>query len=410
MLKKGLNSPKLLHVTTVPMSFKFFEGQVAYMKEQGFEVHALSSPGPFLEEFAEREQITAHSVEMLRQISPLQDLMAILRLCRRIRKIRPTIVHSHTPKGGLLGTIAAWLTRTPIRIYHIRGLPLMTAKGNKRRLLWLSEKIACLLAHRVLCVSHSIREVAIAEKLCPPHKIKVLLGGSGNGVDAIGRYNPNHLTTDAQQAVRNEYGIPETALVIGFVGRIVRDKGVHELVQAWKVLRNEFPDLHLLVVGMLEPQDPVDADVVAILQNDDRIHLTGHQWDTPPFYAAMNLLVLPTYREGLPNVPLEAAAMRLPVVATRIPGCIDAVEDGVTGSLVPLYDSETLANAIRGYLHDPVLRANHGLVGRNRVLDLFRQEKIWEALEQEYIDWLQRVKHSMPPQDKKVLAGIDSTP
>jgi glycosyltransferase involved in cell wall biosynthesis len=390
MSKKSLSPPKLLHITTVPMSFKFFEGQVAYMKEQGFEVHALSSPGAFLEEFAEREQITAHSVEMLRQISPLQDLKAILRLCRRIRKIRPTIVHSHTPKGGLLGTIAAWLTRTPIRIYHIRGLPLMTAKGNKRRLLWLSEKIACLLAHRVLCVSHSIREVAIAEKLCSPDKIKVLLGGSGNGVDAIGRYNPDRSTPDAQHAIRDEYGIPETSLVIGFVGRIVRDKGVHELIQAWKILRDEFPNLHLLVVGMLEPQDPVDAEVVAILQNDDRIHLTGRQWDTPPFYAAMDLLVLPTYREGLPNVPLEAAAMRLPVVATRIPGCIDAVQDGITGSLVPPYDSEALANAIRCYLLDSSLRGDHAVAGRNRVLDLFRQEKIWEALEQEYVDLLHK--------------------
>ncbi len=390
MSKKSLSPPRLLHITTVPMSFKFFEGQVAYMKDQGFEVHALSSPGAFLEEFAEREQITAHSVEMLRQISPLQDLKAILRLCRRIRKIRPTIVHSHTPNGGLLGTIAAWLTRTPIRIYHIRGLPLMTAKGNKRRLLWLSEKIACLLAHRVLCVSHSIREVAIAEKLCSPHKIKVLLGGSGNGVDAIGRYNPDRLTNSEHQAIRSEYGIPETALVIGFVGRIVRDKGVHELIQAWKMLRDEFPNLHLLVVGMLETQDPVDSDVVDILQNDDRIHLTDRQWDTPPFYAAMDLLVLPTYREGLPNVPLEAAAMRLPVVATRIPGCIDAVQDGVTGSLVPPYDGEALANAIRCYLLDSSLREDHAIAGRNRVLDFFRQEKIWEALEQEYVDLLHK--------------------
>lgn len=373
------------------------------MKDQGFEVHALSSPGAFLEEFAEREQITAHSVEMLRQITPLQDLKAIFRICRRIRKIRPTIVHSHTPKGGLLGTIAAWLTRTPIRIYHIRGLPLMTAKGNKRRLLWLSEKIACLLAHRVLCVSHSIREVAIAERLCSPHKIKVLLGGSGNGVDAIGRYNPDRLTPASQQAIRDEYGIPETSLVIGFVGRIVRDKGVHELIQAWKTLRDEFPDLHLLVVGMLEPQDPVDADVVAILQNDDRIHLTGRQWDTPPFYAAMDLLVLPTYREGLPNVPLEAAAMRLPVVATRIPGCIDAVQDGTTGSLVPPYDSEALANAIRCYLLDSSLREDHGVAGRNRVLDLFRQEKIWEALEQEYVDLLHKRMPSSSIQSLRAL-------
>jgi glycosyltransferase involved in cell wall biosynthesis len=403
MSKKSLSPPRLLHITTVPMSFKFFEGQVAYMKDQGFEVHALSSPGAFLDEFAEREKITAHSVEMLRQISPLQDLKAILRLCRRIRKIRPTIVHSHTPKGGLLGTIAAWLTRTPIRIYHIRGLPLMTAKGNKRRLLWLSEKIACLLAHRVLCVSHSIREVAITEKLCAPHKIKVLLGGSGNGVDAIGRYNPDRLTTSEHQAIRSEYGIPETALVIGFVGRIVRDKGVHELIQAWKILRDEFPNLHLLVVGMLEPQDPVDADVVAILQNDDRIHLTGRQWDTPPFYAAMDLLVLPTYREGLPNVPLEAAAMRLPVVATRIPGCIDAVQDGVTGLLVPPYSGEELATAIRCYLLDSTLRDHHALAGRTRVLELFRQEKIWEALQQEYIDLLHGRSPFRPSQNPQEL-------
>jgi glycosyltransferase involved in cell wall biosynthesis len=374
----------LLHVTTVPMTLGFLRGQTGYMQQRGFRVHALSSPGPELGAFAEREGVEVSAVEMSRRITPLRDLLAVGRLVRRLRRIRPAIVHATTPKGGLLGMIAAAVYGAPVRLYHIRGLNLLGATGWKRRLLWAGDWLACRLAHQVLCVSHSVRQEAVKAGVCGPDKIKVLLGGSGNGVDATGRFYPDAEGGSNRRRTRARFGIPDDATVIGFVGRIVRDKGIVELVEAWKELRQAHPELHLLLVGPFEPEDPVPAATEVVLREDPRVHLAGLDWNTPPLYAAMDIVALPSYREGLPNVPLEAAAMRLPVVATRIPGCVDAVADGSTGVLVPPRDAATLGAALSAYVEDPGLRVRHGTAGRTRVLREFRQELMWEAMHQEY--------------------------
>jgi glycosyltransferase involved in cell wall biosynthesis len=375
----------ILHVTTVPMTLAFLRGQVGYMKSRGFDVHAASSPGPDLDRFAEQERAPVSAVRLERRITPWADLVALAGLVRIVRRVRPTVAHAHTPKGGLLGMIAATLARVPIRIYHMRGLPLVAAGGARRRLLWWTERIACTLAHQVLCVSHSLRDTAIHEGLCEPARIRVLAGGSGNGVDAERRFNPGRVPRGARSATRAKLGVGESAAVIGFVGRIVRDKGIVELADAWTRIRDDFPDAHLMLVGPFEPQDPVPAGTEAELRGDARVHLVGEDWNTPPLYAAMDLVVLPTYREGFPNVPLEAAAMGLPVVATRIPGCVDAVEDGVTGTLVRPRDALDLARALRAYLEDPALGRRHGVAGRERVSKEFRQEVIWESLYLEYV-------------------------
>jgi glycosyltransferase involved in cell wall biosynthesis len=198
------------------------------------------------------------------------------------------------------------------------GKALMTATGLKRHLLKWGERVACALAHQVLCVSHSVREVAIAERLCPPDKIKVLRGGSVNGVDAAHAFNPARLPAAVALDARARHGIPADALVAGFVGRVVRDKGLTELARAWQGLREEFPALHLLIVGPFEPQDPLPAEVEAVLRGDPRIHLTGEVWDVPPLYAAMDLVVLPRYREGFGIVAIEAAALGLPAAAVGL--------------------------------------------------------------------------------------------
>jgi glycosyltransferase involved in cell wall biosynthesis len=376
-------SPNLIHITTVPMSLTFFRGQIAFMKERGYHVHAVSSPGPDLDAFAQREGVEVSAVPMSRRITPVADFLAILGLIRVFLRIRPTIVHAHTPKGGLLGTIAATLYGAKVRIYHIRGLPMMGATGLRRRLLQLSERVACRLAHRVFCVSHSVRDEVVRAGLCPPEKIVVLCGGSGNGVDSEGRFNPDRLPDSTRSEVRDRFGIASDDTVIGFVGRIVRDKGVVELARAWMELRDR-SDLHLLMVGPFEEEDPIPGEIERLLRSDPRVHLAGMDWNTPLLYAAMDIVVLPTYREGFPNVPLEAAAMGLPVVATRVPGCIDAVIDGETGTLVEPRDVGSLREGITSYLRDPALRTAHGQAGRRRVRVDFRQEAIWAALDREY--------------------------
>ena len=378
-------NPTMLHVTTVPVTLAFLKGHVAHAKRKGFEVHALSSPGEALDTFARDMTIEVHAALMPRRITPLVDLMAVWRIVRVIRKIRPTIVDGHTPKGGLLAMIAAILCRVPVRIYHLHGLPFMTASALKRRLLSWTERTSCRLAHQVLCVSESIREVAISERLSRPERIKVLEQGSIDGIESERKFNPARISAESARYVRARYQIPPSALLIGFVGRIVRDKGLIELTQAWRVLREECPSLHLLVAGPFESQDPIPSDVEATLRSDPRIHLAGIVHDMPDIYRTLDLLVLPTYREGFPASLLEAAAMELPVVATRIPGCVDAVRDGETGLLVEVHDAEALTAAIRTYLGDPALRRRHGLNGRLRALRDFDPEVMRDALFQEYL-------------------------
>jgi glycosyltransferase involved in cell wall biosynthesis len=380
---------RIVHVITIPESFGLMRGQLSYMAARGVAISAISSPGEALDALAERERVPVFAVPMARRITPFADAVAVLRIYRVLRQIRPDIVHAQTPKGGLLGTIAAWLARVPVRIYHIRGLPLTVATGMRRVLLLVTERIACGLASQVLCVSHSLRAVAVAEGLCPAGKIKVLGGGSGNGVDADERYNPQRIGSQ-RETIRNALGLPADAIVAGFVGRIVRDKGVIELTRAWSKIREEFPNLHLLVVGRFEDQDPIPDDVGEALRTDPRVRVVPWWDDMPALYSAMDLVVLPTYREGFPNVPLEAAAMGLPVVATNVPGCIDSVRDGVTGTLVPARDPVALEEAIRSYLRNPERGRAHGHAGRERVLRDFRQQAVWDALRAEYSRLMRR--------------------
>ena len=377
--------PTIICITTVPKSLSFFVGQIGYLKERGIDVHCLSSPGPELDEFSLRERVPVHAVEMPRRITPLRDMATVLKIWQRLRIVNPHIVHAHTPKGGLLGMVSARLARVPVSIYHIHGLPFMTAKGHKRVLLMVTEKLACRLADQVLCVSDSIREVAVSAGICRANKIKVLHNGSINGVDAEEMFNPMKKIQEVRTRACENYNIPEEAQIIGYVGRIVRDKGIVELVVAWNALRKQFPELHLAVVGAFESQDPVQEDVIQMLQDDARVHFIGSVKDPSELYGVMDVLALPSYREGFPVVPMEAAAMKVPVVATRVPGCIDAVQDGVTGTLVPAYDAVALQKAIARYLQDPELRRAHGLAGRKRMMQDFRPEAIWEALFGEYL-------------------------
>ena len=372
----------VVHVTTVPMSLGHLSGQVGYVERRGFAIHVITSPGPELDVFAGREGVAVHAIPMERAITPGKDLLALWRLWRTFRRIRPDVVHSHTPKGGLLGMVAAALARVPVRVYHIRGLPFTTATGLRRPLLRASELVSCRLADRVLAVSHSMRAIAIQEGFCPPDKVKVLLGGSGNGVDADMRFRPPR--DDERRLARATHGIPGGALVIGFVGRLTREKGTRELAEAWRDLRERWPRARLLLVGPVEAQDAGTRRALSSLRSDARVHFAGRVEDTVPLYAAMDVVALPTYREGFPNVAMEAAAMALPIVASHVTGCRDAIEDGVTGTLVPARDPLALARGLERYLLDARLRARHGESGRRRVLAEFRREAIWEAIAAEY--------------------------
>lgn len=380
----------IVQVATIGCSLRcFLKGQAGFLRKGGFEVHGISSPDGDLAQFAAEEGVAVHGIEMARSITPLRDLLSLARMVRTLRRIRPVLVHAHTPKGGFLGMLGALLARVPVRVYTIRGLRMATATGFKRRLLKWTEIISCRCAHRVLAVSPSIRDEAIHEGLCPPEKIRVLGQGSGNGVDARNCFDPlRH--ANQRKTIRQRHAIPDDAPVVGFVGRIVRDKGMVELAAAWRTLREQFPSLHLLLVGPFELEDPVPADVEDLFRTDPRIHCVGRVQQTAPYYATMDVCVLPSYREGLGMALLEAAAMEVPGVATEISGCVDAVQNNVTGLLVPPRDAASLAEALATYLRSPQLRRQHGAAGRARVLRDFHPEAVQQAICEQYLSLLQR--------------------
>ena len=376
---------RVLRITTSPLAlWSFFRNMTRFLGGQGFETVAVSSPGAKLDEFHAWAGVPVHAVEMKRRISPLRDLPALVRLWRLIRRYRPALVHAHTPKAGLLGMMAAWLALVKVRVYTIHGLPLMTRTGWQFHVLRLAETLACRLATSVYCVSASVRQVVLDLGICPEVKVRTLGYGSCSGVD-LHRFDPAVRGPAERARVRTQYGVPQDALLVGFIGRIVRDKGIRELAAAWQRLRVEFPNLHLLCCGEFEPQDPVPEEVRECLRSDPRVHFTdGFVADMPPVYAALDVCVLPTYREGLPTVALECAAMEIPLVATRIPGCIDAISDGVTGVLVEARSAEGLSSAIARLLRDPRLGKEMGRAAREFVRARFSEEIVFVSVLDEY--------------------------
>jgi glycosyltransferase involved in cell wall biosynthesis len=371
--------PILVHILTDPMSFWHVQGQSAVMSQAGFDVHLISSPGAMAQQHADREHTPFHPVPMARRIAPWSDLVSLMRLRRTLKRLRPRVVQAGTPKAGLLGTIAAWLLRVPVRIYYVHGLPVLTARGVRRALLLAAERVACAAATHVVCVSPSIRHELVARGLCLADKATVLANGSCNGID-LSQFDRAALPAGTREAVRRRLDLPLDAVVVGFIGRVVREKGICELYRAWCEVRQRCQSAYLLIIGPPETTDPVPADTWHALTRDARVRITGPDWNTPPLYQAMDLVCLPSHREGCPTVPMEAAAMELPVVAFGVPGVVDTVDDGVTGRLVEPHCVAGLADALLHYLDNPERRTGDGQAGRRHIAALFRREIVWAAL------------------------------
>jgi glycosyltransferase involved in cell wall biosynthesis len=300
-----------------------------------------------------------------------------------------------TPKAGLLGGFAAWLNRVPCRLYTLHGLRFETTKGLRRRLLVYAERLACRFAHRVICVSQSVRDKAIASGLTRQERTVVFGSGSCNGVDAS-RFAATPEMMRRAAALRRRLGIPARAPVVLFVGRLTCDKGIPELTEGFLRLVKQFPDLRLLIVGCFEDEDQLPDDIRRCLETHSHVIFVGAVQNTAPYYAIADVLALPSHREGLPTVVLEAQAAGKPVVGAAATGIVDVVADGETGLLFPVGDAAALAKALARLITDKALTAKLGRAGQERIKREFRQEQIWEALYREYLQLLEERELPLP--------------
>jgi len=388
-MKTNSNRPRLVLAVNSSIAVGFLQGQPEYFQNSGFDVTVLCPEKRSGEwEVARPDGVRVLEVPLEREISPVRDIRSAWHLWGILRALRPTVTNVGTPKAGLLGGFAAWLTRVPCRFYTLHGLRFETTTGLRRKLLILAERLACRFAHRVVCVSHSVRERAITCGLVDRERALIFGAGSCNGVD-VARFAPTPQRLRRAAELRHQLGIPANAPVALFVGRLTCDKGIAELMEAFLQLENRFPELRLLLVGSFEDGDPLPTDIRKRLESHERVILTGPVNDTAPYYAIADVLVLPSHREGLPTVVLEGHAAGKPVIGAAATGIVDVLVDGETGLLFPVGDVSALADAIARLIDDRALARKIADAGQAQVKRKFRQEWIWAALRREYLKVLQ---------------------
>jgi glycosyltransferase involved in cell wall biosynthesis len=342
---------------------------LAMVRERGWSA-VLIAPGKDAELRAVADsEFECRGVEIEREIAPLRDLAALWRMYRILRTVRPAVTNMSTPKVGFLGGLAGWAAGVPHRIYTLRGLRYETARSWKRAVLLACERVACGCAHQVICISRSVRENAVRDGILPRAKA-VLLGERVS--EGISRKRLEAVRAASGEEVRAALGIPPDAAVIGFVGRLTRDKGIGELIRAFGELLAEGRRVRLLLVGSFETGDPVDAELVEWVRNCREVHAPGFASNPAPYYRAIDVFAFPSYREGMAKSLLEAAAAGVPVIATSATGMGDVVMDGVTGLLVPPGDAGALVSALRKLLDDRELAARMGAAGSRMVEEQYQ--------------------------------------
>lgn len=375
-----LKNSKICLMSSVPVTLWYFYRLLpARLKAEGVDVELCSSPGEVLYHFSDEYNLKAHEVKIARRITPLRDIVSLLKLVRLFRRHRFDIVHAHTPKAGLLGMVAAKLAGVKNRIYTCHGLPLETEHGLKRFILRICEKITFNFATKVLVVSHSLLQKVLEYGIYKGDKATVLLDGTACGVD-LNRFTKDDELLVQAKHIRKELSIDKNEILIGFIGRLVPDKGIGILLDAFSNLCRSYDNIRLIVIGDFEPHRGKLTDrQIQLIRGGEKITHVNFTYDIEKYYAAMDMLVLPTKREGFPYTLLEAAAMELPVVATKVTGCIDAVVDGETGLLVEPQNSSLLTQALEKLIQSEQLRDQMGYDARQRVEKKFTSERLLDA-------------------------------
>lgn len=329
---------KFFLITTVSKSLNFFKEQINHLN-QFYDVTLISSPSAELKEIATRENVNYKGIKMNREIALFNDIKSLICLIIFFVKERPTVLHCNTPKASLLGLIAAYITRVPNRIYYIHGLRYEGVTGIKRKILITMEKISCFCANKIVAVSFGVQE--IVQNDLTSKKVDVIHNGSPNGMVIDDFINSQYNKSE----IREELNILKSDFVYGFVGRIVGDKGINELIEAFQVLNEEYKNTKLLLIGLYEEElDPLKKETIEEIKNNQNIIELGFQKDVKKYLSIINVFVSPSYREGFGLSLLEANLMGKPVIATKITGYTEIVTQGENGFLIPIKNSEELKN------------------------------------------------------------------
>jgi glycosyltransferase involved in cell wall biosynthesis len=377
---------KLIRITTVPMALRYLlPGQMRYMKQQGFDVLMISAEGPEKEAVIANEGCPHTVVNMTRQITPFKDLACLWQLIKIFRKERPDIVHSHTPKAGLLGMLAARICGVKIRIHTVAGLPLMVEKGAKYQLLLFIEKLTYWAASQVWPNSHSLYNFITAKRLTSAKKLQVISKGSSNGIN-LNRFSAERLDAAVMDATKEKIKYNPANKYLLCVGRLVKDKGITELVNVFCRLQPQYPHLRLVLVGEYEAAlDPLPQETMEQVKQNPAIIHTG--WDSHVEYymALASLFVFPSHREGFPNVLLQAAAMCTPIICSTIPGNVDIVDDKDTGLLFATGDEAAIQQQVEYAFNHYSKMEQMAAKLFDKVHTYYQQENLWAKIAAEYV-------------------------
>jgi glycosyltransferase involved in cell wall biosynthesis len=375
---------KLIRITTVPVSLKtLLKGQHLFMSNH-YEVVGISSQGQELQQVQTEEKIRIIPIEMTRTISPLKDLKSLYKLYKALKKEKPLIVHSHTPKAGIVGMLAAKLAGVPHRLHTVAGLPLMEATGKKRKLLDFVERLTYTCATKVYPNSKGLCDFILKNNFAPPEKLKVIANGSSNGINTS-HFHASLFSATDQQTLKDNLGITAEDFVFIFVGRLVSDKGINELLLAFEKLSKQNMTVKLLLVGPLESDlDPLTPETLLAITSNKNVLAVGFKNDVRPYFAVSDTLIFPSYREGFPNVVMQAGAMGLPSIVTNINGCNEIIIEGKNGTIIPVKNSFAIYEAMKKMVSDDVFRTHLQENARPMIVSRYEQKVVWEALLAEY--------------------------
>jgi glycosyltransferase involved in cell wall biosynthesis len=378
---------KIIRISTVPVSLNILlKGQLKYLSNY-YKIIAVSGEGIDLDEVKDREGVEIKMINMERNISVFRDIKALCNLYCYFKKEKPVVIHSMTPKAGLLSMVAGWMTGVPVRLHMFTGLIFPSKTGLFQKVLILMDRLLCACATTVYPEGEGVKRDLIRYRIT--HKsLKVIGNGNLNGIDTA-YFSLTSLSVESMIKFRNTWNVGGDDFVFIFIGRLVKDKGINELVSAFKQINKQFPQTKLLLVGNEEPKhDPLGTDTIETIRNHPSIISAGFQNDVRPFLAIANVLVFPSYREGFPNVPMQAGAMGLPSIVTDVNGCNEIIIHEKNGLIVQPKNQFAIEEPMVRLLKDKKLYNTLAANAREFIVSRYDQQTLWNLIKEEYDDQL----------------------